>query len=122
MHVNNLSDINMIIHHNQTPIAICKPDYFGMVGVFLAECYLNYPVGTSLEIEFVSRHGSSFPGEKIPMVVNNAKAKGTGLMLSNFEPEVIKNWQSILNEIYRQLVRVKRDKHLKFNKQFKTTF
>jgi len=104
MLANSLTDINMIIYHNQSLITTCKPDHLGFMGVFLKNIQLDYPVGTTLEVKFIWHKYDYTKVARIPMVVNHSEANGTGLRLKNFERDVVHNWKRILKTIIKPFV------------------
>lgn len=89
----------MVVLHNHYPVAICKPDYLGFMGVFLKDIYLGYPVGTQLEIELLGNEEDYMENESVSMVVSKSESNGTGLRLKNFKKDVVCRWQSVLSEV-----------------------
>lgn len=108
MLANSISNINMIIYHNQSLVTTCKPDHLGFMGVFLKNIHLGYPVGTTLEVKFIGHKYDYTQGARIPMVVNHSEANGTGLRLKNFEWDVVKKWKGLLKTIIKPFVPKKR--------------
>ena len=108
MLANSLTDINMVIYHNQSMVTACRPDHLGFMGVFLKGIHLGYPVGTFLEVKFIGHKYDYSKGIRIPMVVNHSEANGTGLRLKNFEKDVAQKWKGILKAIIKPFVPKKR--------------
>jgi hypothetical protein len=99
MQLNNLTNTDMIIYHNHQPIQTCKADHIGFMGVYLKNINLGYPVGTSLEIEFIIHHDDYMESKSVLMVVNKSGNDGTGLRLTSFQDYDVNKWQDILQDI-----------------------
>lgn len=100
MQMNRSSNINMVVFHDHFPIAVCKPEHLGFVGVFFKNLDLYYPVGTPLEVEFLGSDDDYTDTERVEMVVNNSASDGTGLRLKNFKQDNVNKWQSILSDVF----------------------
>ena len=108
MRENNITDINLVIYHNQYLVATCKSAHLGFMGIFVKDLHLDYPLGTFLEIEFLGHAHGCTEGERIPMVVNHSETNGTGLRLKDFDRDDVNKWQDILHSITQPFVPAKR--------------
>lgn len=102
--MNNLSDINMVIYHDKYPVAVCKPDHLGFMGIHLKKLFLGYPVGTRLDVGFVGHEKNDIDEERVPMVVNKTGFDGTGLRLKSFERDSVNKWKMLLSSVTNPLV------------------
>lgn len=104
--MNYLTDVNMIIYHNQYPVAMSKADYIGFMGVYFKKLFLgyHYPVGTQLDVGFIYLKTHDANAKKIPMIVNKSDVSGTGLTLKAFDESSIHHWKNILTSNYTPLV------------------
>lgn len=99
MQLNNITNTDMIIYHNQNLITTCKAERLGFMGVYLHDIDLAYPVGTSLDIEFIIHNVDYVESKSVSMIVNHTDNDGTGLILKSFDDDEINNWQNILQHI-----------------------
>lgn len=97
--MNDLADLNMILYHDNYPIAACRPEYLGFMGVYFKNIVLNYPIGTDLDIHFTGYEDKGSIKDRLPMVVNKSGVDGTGLRLKSFEKESISKWMSLLQSM-----------------------
>ena len=69
--MNYLTDVNMVIYHNQYPVAMCKADHIGFMGVYFKKLFLgyHYPVGTQLDVGFIWPKNYDTNTKRIPMIV-----------------------------------------------------
>lgn len=103
MQLNNVTDINMVIYHNQSYVATCKPDHLGFMGVYVKDVNLDYPVGTNLDVKFIGHKYQYLHDVHMPMIVNHLEADGTGLRLKNFKKDHVNKWQDFLQTVMKPL-------------------
>lgn len=101
--MNNFADLNMVIYHDKFPIAVCKPDHLGFMGVYLKKLFLGYPVGTQLDVGFVGDVQNDSDEERVPMIVNKSGFDGTGLRLKSFENASVNKWNTLLSSVTNPL-------------------
>ncbi len=94
--MNNFSHEKIIIYHKQCPIAICKPDHLGLMGVYLEDLFLGYPVGTHVDIGFFKHKYKDAEEECVSMIINKTDFTGTGLRLKNFDSDSVFKWRNLL--------------------------
>ena len=94
----------MVIYHNNYPVAVCKPDHLGFMGVHLKKLFLGYPVGTHLEVGFVGHDENDVCDECVSMIVNKSDFDGTGLNLKDFERDSVNQWKTLLSSFTNPLV------------------
>jgi len=104
MQENTLMRVNIIIYYNQSIVTTCKPNHVGIMGIFLKDIHLGFPIGTALEIKFIGHKYEYVKDSRIPMVVNHSEANGTGLRLEKFEKDVVQKWKRILKTITKPFV------------------
>lgn len=95
MQLDSLTDISMIVYNGHDPVAICKPDYLGFMGLYLKKFYTEYPIGTQLEVELID-HRTNNQAVRVSMIVNKSGSDGMGLRLKSFESEVVNKWLKII--------------------------
>lgn len=89
------SDVKMVVYHDEYPVALCKPEHLGFMGVYFKNIYLGYPVGTRLDVGFFGHDIHDVEEDRVPMIVNKTDFDGTGLRLQSFENENIQKWNSL---------------------------
>lgn len=100
-----LTDVNMVLYHDQYPVAMCKADYVGFMGVYFKKLFLgyHYPVGTQFDVGFICLKNHDANGKRIHMIVNKSDIDGTGLTLKTFDEGSIYHWKNILTSNYTPL-------------------
>lgn len=97
--VNDSTDSQMIIYHNGYAVAVCKPDYYGFMGIYSEELLLSYPIGTRLDIGLIGNL-NNYEGEvRVSMIVNRSSLNGTALRLNDFDKDNANNWKELLQSI-----------------------
>jgi len=104
--MNYLTDVNMVIYHNEYPVAMSKADHVGFMGIYFKNIFLsyNYPIGTQLDVGFVWNKNYDANAKRVPMIVNKTDNNGTGLTLKSFDESSIHHWKKILTFNYTPLV------------------
>ena len=100
MKFDSLSDIALLLYHRGKAIAVCKPDYVGMLGVHVQSKNIVLPEGCSLEIEVLGPRKKSIESCRIPVVLSASSGDGFSLRLRHFRPDLISCWRAILNRIF----------------------
>lgn len=105
--MNNFADVNMVIYHDNYPVAAWKPDHLGIMGVYFKSLFLGYPVGTRLDVGFVWHEKNDTDERRVPMVINKSELDGTSLRLKNFERDNMNKWKTLISSAINPLVTTK---------------
>lgn len=101
--MNKFVNEKMVVFHDDSAVAVCKPDHLGFMGVYLKNIFLKYPVGTRLDVGFFAHETNEFDSKRVQMVVNKSDSTGTGLRLLSFEKDSIEKWRNLLLSVTNRL-------------------
>ena len=100
-------DLSVIIYHNETPVAQCKPEYVSIVGMFLCPDSINFQNNTRLSVEFILGEGEG-KRLRIPAIVTSNNEHGLGLTFHPSDNDAISSlFDTLMDLRYRLLTRMK---------------
>lgn len=94
-----LDDVSLIVYHNHKRLTECKPYYIGMLGVFIKDCDISYPINTKLEIEIIGSNNKNIDNYLFPVSISSVSRQGVGFCPDHFEPFHNIRWKTILNNV-----------------------
>lgn len=97
------NDLSVLIYHNDIPVARCKPEYVGLLGMFLCAGPVKFHRNTRLDVELIL--GKSQGGRlRIPAIVTSSNRWGLGLTFLSPDHDSINTLCEILSDLPVQAV------------------
>ena len=94
-----LNDVSLVVYHNHKRLTECKPYYIGMLGIFIKDCDISYPINTRFEVEIIGSSNINIDKRRIPVVISSVTMQGVGLCPDNFGHFHNVKWATILNNV-----------------------
>ena len=91
-----LHDVSMVVYHNHKWLTECKPYYIGMLGIFIKDCDISYPINTRLDVEIIASNNMNIDKRRIPVVISSVTKQGVALSPDNFGHFHNLKWATIL--------------------------
>jgi len=96
-------DLSVLIYHNDTLVAQCKPKYVGMLGMTLCPDSINFQNNTRLSVEFILGEGEG-KRLRMPAIVTSNNEQGLGLTFNSPDSDSTNDLLGILIDLRVQPV------------------